>query len=98
MKLAETLIDASTDNKFNMSRYKDAYTEKLKALIEAKVEGKELVAPPEQEHPQIINLMDALKQSVAKVQKETGAEAKPPKKMAPSKRARAGEARKRKSG
>jgi len=98
LKLIKTLIDAATDKKFDMSRYKDTYTEKLTALIEAKIQGKEIVAPPMQEHPQIINLMDALKQSVAKVQKETPAEAKPPKKMAPSKRAQAGEGRKRKSG
>src|SRR5262245_54912609 len=98
LKLIKTLIDASTDKKFDMSRYKDTYTDKLTALIEAKIQGKEIVAPPVQEHPQIINLMDALKQSVEKVQKETPAEAKPPKKMAPSKRAQAGEGRKRKSG
>jgi len=98
LKLINTLIDASTDKKFDMSRYKDTYTGKLTALIEAKIQGQEIVAPPVQEHPQIINLMDALKQSVEKVQKETTAEAKPPKKMAPSKRAQAGEGRKRKSG
>src|SRR5437667_390516 len=61
LKLIKTLIDAATDKKFDMSRYKDTYTEKLTALIEAKIQGKEIVAPPMQEHPQIINLMDALK-------------------------------------
>jgi non-homologous end joining protein Ku len=62
------------------------------SLIEAKVAGQEIVAPPVQEHAQIINLMDALKESVAKARGEEGA--KPPKKMAPSKGAKA-EPRKR---
>jgi DNA end-binding protein Ku len=99
MKLIKTLIDASTDKKFDFSRYKDTYTEKLTTLIEAKVQGKEIVSPPVHEHAQIINLMDALKRSVAQAQKSTTqAEAKPPKKMAASKRKEAGAGRKRKSG
>ena len=94
-KLVKTLIDAVTTKKFDYAAYKDTYTEKLTTLIEAKVQGKEIVAPPVHEQVPIINLMDALKQSVAKMQ---GGEEKPPKKMAPSKRKEAGEGRKRKSG
>lgn len=98
-QLVQTLIDASTDKKFDISRYKDTYTEKLTTLIEAKVQGKEVVAPPVHEQSQIINLMDALKQSVARAQQATGAaEEKPPKKMAASKHKDAGAGRKRKSG
>jgi DNA end-binding protein Ku len=100
LKLAKTLIDASTPKKFDLAKYKDVYTEKLSKLIEAKVAGEELVAAPVQEQAQIINLMDALKQSVAMAQGD-GAEAeKPPKKMAPSKgkEARQPAARKRKAG
>jgi DNA end-binding protein Ku len=97
LKLIKTLIDASTAKKFDYSRYKDTYTEKLTTLIEAKIQGKEIVAPPIHEQAQIINLMDALKQSVAKVQQAAPeVEAAPPKKMAASKRKEAG--RKRKSG
>jgi DNA end-binding protein Ku len=99
LKLIKTLIDSFTDKKFDFSRYKDKYTEKLTTLIEAKVQGKELVAPPVHEHAQIINLMDALKKSVAQAQKAgTQTAAKPPKKMAASKGKEAGSARKRKSG
>jgi hypothetical protein len=59
-------------------------------LIEAKVAGKEIVAPPVHEHAQIINLMDALKQSVAQAKAAAGetAVARPPKKMAASTRGR----------
>jgi DNA end-binding protein Ku len=99
MKLAKTLIEASTPKKFDFSKYKDVYTDKLTQLIEAKVAGKEIVAPPAHEHAQIINLMDALKQSVAKAQKEVPEEkaTKPPKKMAGSVRKERG-GRKQKSG
>jgi DNA end-binding protein Ku len=100
LKLAKTLISASTAKKFDYTRYKDLYVEKLTQLIEAKIKGEEIVAPPVHEMPQVINLMEALKKSVAQAessgQKEaTGA--KPPRKMAPSVRAKAGETRKRKT-
>jgi DNA end-binding protein Ku len=81
LKLARTLIDASTSKKPDLAAYKDTYMEKLTKLIEMKVAGQEIVAPPVHEQAQIINLMDALRESVAQAQKK---EAKPPKKMAPS--------------
>jgi len=104
LKLAKTLIDASTSKKLDFAKYKDIYTEKLTQLIEAKVAGKEIVAAPVHEQTHIINLMDALRQSVAKVQKSApaAASAKPPKKLAPSRRPESSAAekpaRKRKSG
>jgi len=104
LKLAKTLIDASTSKKLDFAKYKDIYTEKLTQLIEAKVAGKEIVAAPVHEQAHIINLMDALRQSVAQVQKSApaAASAKPPKKMAPSRKpdsaAAEKPARKRKSG
>lgn len=96
LKLVKSLIDAQTKKKFDYSIYKDVYTEKLTALIEAKVAGKELVAPPAQQHAHIINLMDALKQSVASMQKGQEVE-KPPQKIAPSKKERTPAVRKKKS-
>jgi len=100
LKLAKTLIDASTAKKIDFSRYKDVYTEKLTKLIEAKVAGQEIVAPPVHEQAQIINLMDALRQSVAKahVTEPAKAAGKPPKKMAASVRKQPAAAKKRKSG
>jgi DNA end-binding protein Ku len=102
LQLARMLIKASATDKVDLSKYKDVYTEKLTKLIEAKVAGKELVTPPPAEHAQVINLMDALKQSVARLQKEGAAEVaeagkKPPKKMAASKPPKAAEPKKRKS-
>ena len=46
------------------SRYRDASAEELTALIEAKVAGRPLAAAPE-EPIAVLQLLDALKQSVA---------------------------------
>ena len=94
LKLAKTLITSSTAKKFDLSAYKDHYTEKLTQLVEAKISGKEIVAPPAHEGPHIINLMEALKKSVAQTKKE----AKPPRVMEPSVPKRERAARKRKLG
>lgn len=96
LKLAKMLIGAQTSKKFDYSKYKDTYTEKLTKLIEAKVAGQEIVAVPHHEEAHVINLMDALKQSVAKIQK-TDDESKPLPKMAASKKGRATGERKKKS-
>jgi DNA end-binding protein Ku len=96
LNLTKMLLRASTAEDFDFAVYKDVYTEKLTKVIEAKVAGEEVVAQPAKEQGHIINLMDALRASVAKTQ-EKGAEAgKPAKKMAPSK-GKEPAARKRKS-
>lgn len=66
--LAETLIDETMVDEFDFSSYTDQYTERLTALIDAKVNGQEIVAPPEVETPRVVNLMDALRASVAQAQ------------------------------
>jgi DNA end-binding protein Ku len=83
VRLAETLIKASASDKFDLTKHHDVYTERLTQLINAKVKGEEIVAPPEEDVSPVINLMDALRQSVAKTQRN-GKAAKPPKKMAGS--------------
>jgi DNA end-binding protein Ku len=91
LDLAKTLIRASKPKKFDLAKYQDVYTQKLTKLIEAKVAGQEIVAAPATEQPHVINLMEALKKSVAEAQKASGtqepaAAEKPPKKMASSSR------------
>lgn len=102
LTLTKTLVKAFEKKEFDIAKYKDEYQEKLTKLIESKVEGKQLVSPPSADEPTVINLMDALKRSVAAAQgADAGAaaeEEKPGRKMAASK----GEAKpakgKRKSG
>jgi len=72
LHMARTLVSASTAD-FNLEKYADLYTGKLEQLIEAKVAGQELVTPPATPGPQVINLIEALRQSVARVQETNGA-------------------------
>ena len=67
-RLAEKLIDDSVEKNFDLTSYNDAYTERLTQLIEAKIEGKEVVAAPAIDSPPVINLMDALRASVEQAQ------------------------------
>jgi DNA end-binding protein Ku len=86
-KLVDTIIRSMTPKEFDYTQYKDHYTEKLTELIQAKVEGKEVVAAPAEEQAGVINLMDALKASLSQLKPEFTEFAegeKPPKKMAKS--------------
>ncbi len=83
LKLTHTLIDASLIEGFDLASYKDAYVANLAKLIQLKIEGQEIVQAPDVEEPKILNLMEALKRSVA----EAGA-----RKMAPSVKAASEEA------
>lgn len=105
MKLVNMLVSATAEKPFDHTQYRDVYTERLTKLIESKVEGKELVAAPSEETSHVINLMDALKQSVARVQavkvpspaRKTAKKA-PEKKMATSARQRTPSKGKKKTG
>ena len=66
LELTKKLMEATTAEEFEIGRFENVYHDKLKQLIEAKIEGKEIVAPPDEQPEQVINLMDALKASVAK--------------------------------
>jgi DNA end-binding protein Ku len=104
IELTKQLINGMVDDEFDLGQFRDVYTEKLTELIEAKVAGKELVSPPPTQEPGVINLMDALKQSVQQVKppKRAAASEKPERKTAASAKERtAGEkpgGRKKKSG
>ena len=68
------LID-SASGAVDWQQFRDDTPDKLAALVAAKVAGQEVVAPPD-EPVQVIQLLDALKQSVAEAQ-STAAAAKP---------------------
>lgn len=67
LSMAKTLIN-SMDTPFSPSEYKDEYQEKLRKLIEAKIEGKEVISSKTEAPNNIINLMDALKASIVNTQ------------------------------
>ncbi|HVD99871.1 MAG TPA: Ku protein [Cytophagaceae bacterium] len=65
MEMAHKLIEQLTEA-FDISKYKDTYTEKLMQIIHAKAKGKKLVAPKMKiVHKQSGDLMDMLKASLA---------------------------------
>lgn len=62
LKLARTLVD-SMSTKFANIEMKDHYVDALKEIIQAKVEGKEIVSVVEEE-PEVVDIMTALKASI----------------------------------
>ena len=74
LEMAFTLIELLR-KPFDPEEYKDHYREALEAMIEAKLEGKEVVESPEVKETRVIDLADALRKSVEAAKK--GAKAKP---------------------
>lgn len=89
LELTKKLMEATTSDEFDIAKYENVYHDKLRELIDAKIEGKEIVAPPDEQPEQVINLMDALKASVA--QAEDAAQAKKKVAKSSSKRNKAGQ-------
>jgi DNA end-binding protein Ku len=77
MDIAKQLIDNLTA-KFDASKYTDEYREALRGIIEAKIAGREVVAQPEAPESNVIDLMEALKASIEKTQKEKAVPKKEP--------------------
>jgi DNA end-binding protein Ku len=66
LRLAEQLVQIWRSDHFDFSHYVDRNLEKLKELIDARLEGREVAAPAEPEkQPETSNLMAALQRSVA---------------------------------
>jgi DNA end-binding protein Ku len=67
LKMAASLIDTMTED-FDPLAYHDAYREALEALVQAKIEGNEVVRPPgaiTPERPAAADLTETLRASVA---------------------------------
>ena len=62
LKLAKTLVD-SMSTKFANIEMKDHYYDALKEIIDAKIQGKEIVTVAEEE-PKVVDIMTALKASI----------------------------------
>jgi DNA end-binding protein Ku len=64
LEMAKTIIGHLSGD-FVPADYRDEYTETLLKIIKAKAEGKEVAVEPKVEREKVINLMEALKKSVA---------------------------------
>jgi DNA end-binding protein Ku len=69
LNMAKMLIN-SMDTPFDPSKYRDEYQVKLRALIEAKISGREVVAAEAPAPGKVVDLMEALRASVEKAQRE----------------------------
>jgi DNA end-binding protein Ku len=101
MALTDTLIGASRLADFKLGDFEDKYVKNLTRLIQMKVDGQEIVAERDPEEPKILNLMDALKRSVAEAQasdRQVPSTGTGRKKMAASARKKKAAPRKKKSG
>jgi DNA end-binding protein Ku len=72
VKLAKTLVEASTADNFDFGKYQDEYTENVRKLIESKAAGKKAVSSRDNGEPAIINLMDALRESLHEAKATSG--------------------------
>ena len=67
LELAEKLIAELSHEEFKPEQYKDDYRQRVLDLVNTKVEGKEItIAEAPAPRAQVIDLMDALKQSLAR--------------------------------
>jgi DNA end-binding protein Ku len=67
LKLATQLIDQVTAEEFHPEKYEDEVRARIQKLIRAKAKGEEITAPPrEKAKGEVIDLMDALKASLAR--------------------------------
>lgn len=87
LELADKLIEQLERDAFDPARFKDEWADKVLAAVNQKVAGEEVTAAPEAPKAQIIDLLEALKRSVAAAANTTKSEdvapAKPPKKAEP---------------
>jgi DNA end-binding protein Ku len=65
IKLAEQLVD-SLSEEFDIKKYHDEFETRLRALIAAKEKGREVAAIPHPQRAPVIDMMTALKKSLAK--------------------------------
>jgi DNA end-binding protein Ku len=81
LAMARQLVESLVGD-FDPEDYENEYRNELRAMLEAKLAGQEIARPEPAPEAPVIDLMDALKQSVAQAQQDKGkpAAAKPKKK------------------
>ena len=89
LEMARQLV-ASLVGEFDPEEFVNEYRGELKAMLEAKLAGEEIVAPEQPEPAKVVDLMEALKESVAQARKQKDAPAEKKKPAARKKRAASG--------
>jgi DNA end-binding protein Ku len=68
VKLAQQVM-ATFQGQLEFESYKDEYQVGLREIIDAKIEGREIVAPEVEAPPKVVNLMEALRKSLDTIKK-----------------------------
>ena len=66
IKMAKQVIE-NFEGDLDLREYRDEYQDELRRIIDAKIAGEEVVATAEEAPPKVVNLMDALRQSLDRV-------------------------------
>ena len=66
--MAKSLVE-NLSERFKPEKYDDKYRKELMKLIRAKAKGKDLPEPKEEEEAEVVDLMEALRESVAQTKK-----------------------------
>ena len=66
LRLAKQVI-GTFDKTLDIASYQDEYKDELRKVIDAKIAGREVVAPEIEAPPKVVNLMDALRKSLDSV-------------------------------
>lgn len=66
IKLAKQVI-GNFETGGDLTQYQDDYQNELRRIIDAKIAGEEIVAPADEAPPKVVNLMEALRQSLDRV-------------------------------
>ena len=89
LDMARQLVESLVGD-FDPKEFENEYRNDLRAMLEAKLEGQEIVAPEPPKEAPVVDLMEALKQSVAQARKDKPAagktKAKASSKKAPAKK------------
>ena len=85
VQLAEQVIGTFAGD-VDFEAYRDEYQDGLRAIIDAKIEGREIVAPEVEAPPKVVNLMDALRKSLDTISSAKKKTAAPVARMAPQKK------------
>jgi len=76
LEMAKALIESLADS-FDPSRYKDDYREAVMKVVQAKMEGEVIEAPEAPQPAKVMDLMEALRQSVEQAKKQRAGREKP---------------------
>jgi DNA end-binding protein Ku len=88
VKLARQVI-GTFEGDLDFEAYRDEYQEGLREIIDAKISGREIVAPEVEAPPKVVNLMDALRKSLDTISAKKPLRASAGTRLGPRKRARA---------